>query len=242
MKLDQPNGTITEKYEIEPIGRFAISEIEEIRNGSIPATDVLHIEQFESGEYKKTPLIGIRVTLRRPLTALTTEDLGLFRSKFTFAPQRLTLMTHDVSERRVGPESIPAEGYPYRLGTGDETVSNVDLQLPKNSFLASSPKGEFNPLPDKDALKLSLSAASQNIEVYYLRRGRFSAVRGFLAQSSNHDVMVVVLGVLFWPVAAVILGVFHKKLADRILQGLARLFRRKAHRQIGFRGSDSKKD
>jgi len=134
---------------------------------------------------------------------------------------------------------------PGNVPSGQKRVffaNRPDLQLPKNSFLASSPKGELNPLPDKDAVKLTLSEASQNIEVYYLRRGRLSVVRGFLAQSSKYDVFVAVFGVLFWPVAALTVGVFHKQLADTIVQGLARLFRPKTHRQIGFRASDSKKD
>jgi hypothetical protein len=235
MKLDPPNGTITEEYEILPVESLSVSAIDEIRHGTIPQSEVVHNEPFEAGKYENTPLTGIRVSLQRPATVLRIEDLGLFRSRFTFSPQELTLVTHDVRQKRVGAGSTPAGESLYTSQNARVDDSKVELQLPKNSFLAISPEGKFNSLPDKDVVTLSLSRVSQNIEVYYLRRWRFSVVREVLAKSSNHDVIIGFLAFLFWPITALTVGVFQKKVADSIVQGVGRLFRPKAHRQIGFR-------
>ena len=112
--------------------------------------------------------------------------------------------------------------------------SKVEIEMPKDSFLASKPKGEFNSLPDKDILTLSFSGFPDEVEVYYLRHGRLKTVRSILTESSNHDVLVGLLSYLFGPVTVIIVGVFHKRLADSIVGFLSRVFRKKSEKTIGF--------
>jgi hypothetical protein len=224
---------VEERYEIEPGSHYEISGIAEINSGRISQDNIEKLEKFESGKSGEDILEGMRLSLHRPLVT-RTENLGMLRSKVTFGLPDLTLLVLDLK----GPRgSAPIEGdkaEPFRLSDASDFHSTVEIELPKNSFLAAAPKGEFNSLPDKDILTLSFSRFPEGVEVYYLRHMRLKMVRGVLSESSNHDVVVSVLAFLFWPAVLIITGIFNKKLADGILGVLGRVFRKKSPGTIGF--------
>ncbi len=225
---------VEERYEIEPGSHYEISGIAEINSGRISQDNIEKLEKFETGKSGEDILEGMRLSLHRPLVT-RTENLGMLRSKMTFGLPDLTLLVVDLRRPR---GSAPIEGdkaEPFRLSDASDFHSTLEIELPKNSFLAAAPKGELNSLPDKDILTLSFSRFPEGVEVYYLRHMRLKMVRGVLSESSNHDVVVSVLAFLFWPAVLNITSIFNKKLADGILGVFGRVFRKRS-RTIGFHG------
>jgi len=227
---------MSERYEIEPRSNFAIAGVQEIKSGKIAEANIENLERFESGKFENIPLEAMHLDLRRQV-ASQTQNMGLLRSKVTLSLPVITLIAQDL-KKPVLSSSTPANDYAaageFPVSRASDYHANVEIEMPKDSFLAASPKAEFTSLPDKDVLTFSFSKAPREVEVYYLRHARLKVVREFLSQSSNHDVAVSLLAFLFWPVTMIMISVFHKTLADRILGFLTSRFKKKPERVVGF--------
>ncbi|HEY5883215.1 MAG TPA: hypothetical protein VIT88_00925 [Pyrinomonadaceae bacterium] len=225
------NDPVSEEYHIEPKKHYAIESVSEVESGSIKSAQ---IEMFESGKFQDRPLQTMQLECKRPLSA-ETQSIGWFRSKITFKPPDVTLLVKDLRVYVDGevPDTISKlEEFPASRATNFQ--SEIKIELPKNAFLASSPEGKLIALLDKDVLTLSLSK-HESVELYYLRRARFKPVVSILGQSSNYDLLIAFLAFAFWPVALILVGKFHQKLADRIVGVISVVFRKKpTPRTVGF--------
>lgn len=224
---------LKEHYEIRPQGRYTIIDIKEIESGEIPKTNMEKHEKFSGGNFENVPLEGMQVDFYRNLT-LGKERLGWLRSKMTFPLPGIRLLVKDVSPRSSFPD-MKNVGQPleiFAVSKYSQVDSRIEIELPKNSFLASFPKGEFSSLPDKDIV--TFSSFPDEIQVYYLQYLRLKVVRDIFSQSSNYDAFFSLLAFLFWPASMIVVGIFHQKLANRILEFVSRPFQKKQKRTIGF--------
>jgi hypothetical protein len=230
---------VSEQYKIEPKSHFAITAVREIESGAITQSQIDQSEMFESGRFEDSPLETMQLKQHRDLPA-TVENLGLLRSKMTFSPPEVTLVVRDLEsplDDLAGPDEQASRStarlMPFPTSRALNFSSTIKIDLPKNAYLASAPKGELVPLPDKDQLTITISKP-ESIELYYLRRARFKILTGLLGQSSNHDIAIGALAALFWPVVLILIGKFHKTLADRVMAAFSTLFGRKKKPKVGF--------
>ncbi len=113
-------------------------------------------------------------------------------------------------------------------------TSKIIMDMPKNSFLNSYPELKVTMLPDRDVLTFTTTNLHQKLEVYYLRKLRFSIVRNLFSESSSYDMILKWFAWAFWPIIMLLIGAFHKTLSEYIINFLSKPFKRKRP-PVGFR-------
>ena len=236
--LRNPEPRVTERYDVQPLNLYRAIAIEEVVNGTVPARDVsshkVYVERLEEAEVQ-----GVRAEITRTWPD-RRQTLGLLRNKVTFRVESLSLRSIEVisieSEERTHhrvrrvEEAVEASD---PLSSFREFKSDIEITLPKNSFLASLPAGKVIDLPDRDVAELSFYGHPEDIEIFYLRRARLSMVRDFLRSNSVSDLWVRVLTFLFWPVVLILIAFLREELAKRILSLARKPFARR-RRAAGF--------
>jgi hypothetical protein len=236
---------VNERYEITPQTHFTIIDAADeldffkLRRGRDvnfeDKPEVRTLEVFESSSSDNITLQGMRLEQCRPLR-VTTQKLGLFRSKLSFALPATNLKVEDLGDRGVNSErsqSFSERAALFPTSRASDFHATVDIEFPKNSIIAAYPKADFTSLPDKDVVNFSLTD-KHDVEVYYLARGRLALIQRFLGTSSDHDVILAVVAICFWPLVLLFINRFHKSFADRVLTLLTVPFRKQPARIVGF--------
>jgi hypothetical protein len=236
-KIDIGDGNtfrLKEHYEISPKAHYTIIDIQEIESGEIPKTNIDKHEKFHTGSFENVPLEGVRAHFYRNLT-LSRDRQGLLMSKMTLPLPGIRLLVKDVSisDSSADMNSVGESLETFYITEYSNVKSRIEMEMPKNAFISSLPKGEINSVPDKDVV--TFLDFPVEIQVYSLQYLRLKVVRDVFSESSNnYDALYRLLAFLFWPTSMIIVGVFHQKLANRILDIVSRPFQKKRKRPIGF--------
>ena len=217
------DGQVTEHYDVEPKSHYAVVDLTETKSAAIPGVAVDRSQVFESGKFEKAPLNGLVLEDHRKFSA-SVQNLGLFRSKMTFESPDIALTVRNVSAPTDSDSQIEGDSE-FVTSDASDFHRTITIDLPKNSYLASLPKGELVPLPDRDVLTISTTSPAK-VELYYLRRGRLAGVASVLGGSSNHDLVLKVLAGVLWPSALLLIGRFHKSVADGVIHAGKLIFKR----------------
>lgn len=235
------DGTLygVERFEIAPhsdpefsgIGTFLVEAVDEDWKQTKPQSQVVAERTAPFIGPERSPG-GLVVTLTGPVE-VEVEHLGILRRRLRFV----------ASDPPVRIRGLDAETFRYHFDDPDSTETlllsdasdfgptTIEIEMPKNSFLSSYPAGALVELPNRDQVTFKEPGRWPKAEIFYLPSMRFEWVREALKEDSPVDLAVEVLGFFLWPVLIFVLGIFHRKLGEGIVQ----VFRRERPKQeAGF--------
>lgn len=228
---DQGATTVREEFLILP-KQSCEAECWSVEDVEPEAAFVSAAAPMPTGTFKGQTINGLRVR-RETRGPLALQGVGLLRGKLTVPMQmpRVRIVTYAASDDPTAPPVSSTDVQDVDWITKGNVDIVVHVSTPRNGLLDVWPAGATASLPDRDTATVTLTQLS-SVDVYVLRSLRTAATKRVLRSASTADVLMELLAWGFWPVVTILIGGFHKSIAERVKQ----LFtRRGSRRRAGFK-------